>query len=536
MAWSKIDDQFTIDDIGARLLANLARGIYNHEAVLREYVQNACDAYAALPVLPEYAAIKISIEDEDTIAIQDDGIGMDLKDIKASKKIAVSPKSDMEGMTGFRGIGIWAGFQACDQLEIVTTKAGSSHRFRLQIDFADILEHVDEDINIKALLDGRFRIHQEDTQADDHYTRVRLIGLQGDYRKLTEREELERIASQILPSKIDENFKYNKAISQFLDPIYGYQEYSILVEGGEVFRQFPEGLGEPRTHILKRDGEEYGRVWYCSGNRSLKIKRFEYRNFRLRARNFAVGRIGIYDDEDGSGYGIIKTTTLRSTAHLNWHVGEIHITHPDIRPDTPRSSLELDGLARRGIEEIRTFYEDCISDSRARSDFNKYREQVERSEQLFAKNAQPELQVAKSLLYELNNQEQETRGRRPADKIKSRLRELLGAREFKARRRKQIAILNKYIMDSTPSPKTDPGATGKTATQENARQDQPTTKEASSQSSSESNLSSLPVNFEKLLSDIFAAVESKVAADDELYAEICEAIQNVFKGQGLIDA
>ena len=61
MSWSTIKDEFTIDDIGARLLANLAKGIYSYEAVLREYVQNACDAYRALGHSEETETIKITI-------------------------------------------------------------------------------------------------------------------------------------------------------------------------------------------------------------------------------------------------------------------------------------------------------------------------------------------------------------------------------------------------------------------------------------------------------------------------------------------
>ena len=115
MGWKQISDAFTIDDIGARLLANLARGIYSHEAVLREYVQNACDAYKELPILPDYPTINIRVVSEDTITIQDSGVGMDEQRIKDCKKIAVSPKAAFHGeMTGFRGIGIWAGFQECE--------------------------------------------------------------------------------------------------------------------------------------------------------------------------------------------------------------------------------------------------------------------------------------------------------------------------------------------------------------------------------------------------------------------------------------
>src|SRR5688500_9161259 len=127
MAWDKIADEMNIEDIGASLLANLAKGIYSREGVLREYVQNACDACDEWEMQSgsqsSNAVVKITIDGPDSISIQDQGIGMTLKAIKEAKKIAVSPKAG-EHLTGFRGIGIWAGFQACDILEVVSTSKG----------------------------------------------------------------------------------------------------------------------------------------------------------------------------------------------------------------------------------------------------------------------------------------------------------------------------------------------------------------------------------------------------------------------------
>jgi HSP90 family molecular chaperone len=74
--WKDVKDQFTIEDIGAPLLANLAKGIYTPEAMLREYVQNAGDAYFELEDKThkkhrsEEKAIDIYYADERTIAIQ----------------------------------------------------------------------------------------------------------------------------------------------------------------------------------------------------------------------------------------------------------------------------------------------------------------------------------------------------------------------------------------------------------------------------------------------------------------------------------
>ena len=435
MPWTQLNDEFTIDDIGARLLANLARGMYTHEGVLREYVQNACDSYQALEVLPDHPTINIRVVDDITISIQDNGIGMDEEAIKACKKIAVSPKSELDGnMTGFRGIGIWAGFQACCKLEIQTTKQGDGKRYRLLIDFAEILEHVHEDINIKALLDDRFRIEADSAPETDHYTIVKLIGLQGEYqKKLTDVEELQRIVSQNLPCKINPQFEHASALNQHLHEFEGYQEYPILVEGGEVFQQFPADLEVPRFKTLTANGEEYARCWYCSAHRSISPQELQYRSFRLRIRNFAVGPIGIYDDEDGSAFGIVNKLKLSSRTHLHWHVGAIHITNPSIVPDTPRTALELDVLARRAIEEIRSFYEDRIADSRALSQFNtKMKELEDAQEFVTARDAVTPDEISEQL-NKLELQRAFTRGRIPQDKVKRRLRELLSTPELKER-------------------------------------------------------------------------------------------------------
>src|SRR5262249_1985397 len=228
MPWHRLKDELDWNDVGGRLLANIARGIYSHEAVLREYVQNACDAYNMLETFPADASIIISPEGRN-LSIQDFGIGMDEDEIRTVKKIAVSTKADQEDMTGFRGIGIWAGFQACDRLEMVTTKQGIRRRFRLEIDFQDIRSHVDDNINIKALVDPRYHITWDDAPADEHYTRVTLHNVHPDYAGLLQPEELSRIVSQVLPCRLDPSFKHATALQERLNSIPHYQEFPIKV-------------------------------------------------------------------------------------------------------------------------------------------------------------------------------------------------------------------------------------------------------------------------------------------------------------------
>jgi HSP90 family molecular chaperone len=95
MPWNQLADELEWDDVGGRLLANLARGMYIHEAVLREYVQNAADAYKKLDPPADDQSI-VSSPDGNDICIQDTGIGMDERDIRDAKKIAVSTKAGLE--------------------------------------------------------------------------------------------------------------------------------------------------------------------------------------------------------------------------------------------------------------------------------------------------------------------------------------------------------------------------------------------------------------------------------------------------------
>jgi hypothetical protein len=363
----------------------------------------------------------------------------------------------------------------------------------------------------------------------EHFTRVQLIGLQGEYRKLTDREELDRIASQILPCKIDPQFEHSARIASKLSCLDGYQEFSILVEGGEAFRQFPSGLQPPEFVTLKKDGEEYAFAWYCTGDRSITPKGFEYRNFRLRIYNIAVGPAGIFDDEDGSGFGIGRKIRLGSSTHLNWHVGEIHIINPDIKPDTPRTSLELDALSRRAVEEIRSFYEDRIAESRARASFNTHRKTIETCEQKLDQPEPLDVNEARDLLNKLEEQESLLRARRPTDKVKQFIRNFLSQPGIKTKRKQLIKRLQEY----------DGQLVGKRSSRKSSDLEQSTVAFASGNvdgTPQEVGTAKETVDYEQLLSDIFAAIQSKVGDDPELYAEICASVQSVFEANKLLNA
>lgn len=543
--WRIIKDQFSIEDIGAPLLANLAKGIYTPEAMLREYVQNAGDAYFDLEeklnkTLPtDDKTIDIYYPEDGTIAIQDSGIGMALDDVKRFKRIALSSKLGKD-RAGFRGIGIWAGFSACDRLEVETTKAGDSSKYRLTLEFAEMRKSVSQNINIKDLLDKRFSIKSADAVKTEHYTQVRLVGLNEEFADLLRAEELERIASEILPCRFNPKFKYAEAITKRLSQIDGYQEFAIKVSDTEVFKSHGGNPEEPEFETLKRDDEDYAFVWYC---KSPTMRSFSIApsNFRLRVKNIAVGGPGMYSTEHGAHWGLTgAAATLASSELLDWYMGEIHVTNPDVKPNTPRSELELDSISRKTIGLIRGFYGERIAFRRANSNVNSHKTQVyDTSQQIDAgANFQPD--EAARRLKTLKKYEQLSRSRSqskdPQDKVVKYERQLLKALEAKEpellnKRRAVIAHLEGIAATAGKNTsKKKPNESGK-ARGDNSSKSKNGTKETSDATGPQPQ--GLP-DFEQILAEITQLIEKRLSDQDDLATDLSAAIEEIFKEHGLL--
>jgi hypothetical protein len=545
--WRIVKDQFTIEDIGAPLLANLAKGIYTPEAMLREYVQNAGDAYfdleeklnKALPT--DDKAIDIYYPEDETIAIQDSGIGMDLEDVKRFKRIALSSKLGKD-RAGFRGIGIWAGFSACDSLEVETTKVGEPNKYRLTLQFAEMRKSVSENINIKELLDKRFAIRVAEADKAEHYTQVKLIRLNEEFADLLRPEELERIASEILPCRFNPKFKFAEIITKRLKQIDGYQEFAVKVADTEVFKGYSGNPIEPEFEILKRDDEEYAFVWYCT---SPTMRSFSEapNNFRLRVKNIAVGGPGMYSTEQGAPWGITGTSALLASGELlDWYIGEIHVTSSDVKPNTPRSELELDSTSRKTISLIRAFYGERIAFRRASSNVNSHKTQVyDTSQQIQAGGTfQPE--DAARRLKTLKKYEQLSRARSlskdssPQDKVQKYERRILKALEAKEtelaiKRREVVKFLEGITSASSNGGSRRKASDAGKARGEASSKSKNATQETANAQGRERGV--LP-DFEQVLAEITQLIEKRLADQDELATDLAEAIEEIFKEHGLL--
>jgi len=537
MAWEEIKDQFSIEDIGAPLLANLAKGIYSPEAVLREYAQNAADAYVDLEEvlkkkLPATEKpIDIYLQDDSTLSVQDSGIGMNLQEIKHYKRIALSPKLGKD-RAGFRGIGIWAGFSACDTLQVETTKYGDSNKYRLTLLFGEMRKFVEHNIDVKQLVDKRFKIEMETARTADHYTQVRLINLHNEFKDLLKPEELERIVTQILPCRINPKFKHAEKITQKLRAIDGYQEFVINVKDVEVFKEFPLNATDPTFVTLEEDGGECAFAWYCASPTVRSFKPSEGSNFRLRVRNIGVGGPGIYSQENGSHWGV--RNQISSPELLDWYFGEIHILDPAIKPNTPRSELELDATSRNTITKIRDFYEDRITYRRANSDVNSHIKQVTTTTELIAKGTSFEVEDAARLLKDMNKYDSLLKPKKAQlsdiDVEKRKILKQIEADNPTIAKNRRDAI--EFLEKITGSLSGGKGKKGKTSKSE--KSSPAATPSSNGGPAATSGVGTSLFDYEKLFDDIAVVIEKHLDNQEGLATKLTEAVEDVFKRHGLL--
>ena len=120
---------FTKEDIGGEILPILTTGLYRNTLdALREYIQNAVDA--------EADDIELVI-DPDVVSLTDNGTGMVSEQARNAIRFGVSDKSPLENV-GFRGIGIYSGFNICDSLEVYTKAKADGNTYKLMFDFYGI--------------------------------------------------------------------------------------------------------------------------------------------------------------------------------------------------------------------------------------------------------------------------------------------------------------------------------------------------------------------------------------------------------------
>lgn len=329
--------EYTLDHFGMAILASLAKGgQHSEQAILREYIQNAIDATnrEELAVLNEYTPeVTISVQGR-SLFVYDNGIGMDWETIDLARSIAISEKAMLAIVQGgFRGIGLWSGISIAEQLIVVTTMLSDTTVYILEIDFAEIARLSETTETVRALED-HVRIYRHRTPAapEDHYTQVQLKNIASPYFEFF--EDTEDVVTYIagnLPVKFNPDFPYSDQIVDDLRAnVADFAFADVRVDGRNVFNLYSSKLDvkAPKFCTLKHEGETLAYMWYCIREDNRKVRDDRVANLAIRAKGYQVG---------SRGY-LLRDVTDKHL--MNWYTGEVHVIHPDLRPDVKRMELE----------------------------------------------------------------------------------------------------------------------------------------------------------------------------------------------------
>lgn len=351
------------DDIGGELIAILSKGLYTNPLdCLREYAQNGVDARATTITL------KIT---GNTVMIFDDGVGMGLAELLEAKKFGLSPKSIVQHV-GFRGIGIYSGFDLCRRLVVTSKRAGAAAVFRLFFEFAKMKEQLERERNdpdairtsLVDLLTAHTTVSRIDDAPDaDHYTTVELRDIQPEHiALLSDRRRLREYLLQNLPIAFAPSFAHGAVIDTRLrEMVPGYNPIAVKLQldgqpeetvqkYGPTHKQLADHAGDPDKNnkplpvlplslatplfreVRNSAGTAVAFYWACLNQERARLEPKEekpqFEGFIYKVKGFAIG-----DRE--------KLRALFPRPQLYpWFTGEVYVIDPTVVPNAERNDFE----------------------------------------------------------------------------------------------------------------------------------------------------------------------------------------------------
>ena len=241
---SKFEDRLTMQ-VSPRIIQLISSGLYRSPAsAIKELISNAFDADAgevAIKFKFDYNRGSIILK---TLSVEDDGDGMDLKDLKyAFGHIGGSIKTIKKGekthkgrnIIGNLGIGMLAIASACRSFKIRTKKRDEQREYTADISLAffDNVQAATETMDKFSI--GNVIIKSAGIESYDHYTKIEIE----DFRPPFLAAVLNDLGNSFLfQNKLenengDENI-YEKYFEGFIDHIYDKKKMGNLQQLDEI--------------------------------------------------------------------------------------------------------------------------------------------------------------------------------------------------------------------------------------------------------------------------------------------------------------
>lgn len=392
------------DYVYGHIIEAITGGLYpNQLDVIREYLQNSCDA------IKEHvnnskndderddriskSKIEVSIKGG-SLFIHDNATGMDRALLNEYRKIGFSRKPYGE-YAGWRGIGKAAGMSVAEKL-IVTTSIGDGKVHYLVFDSIEmnrlIREYRErgENIRLNELITrfSTIETHEEETES---FTTVELHKVKSDAQDLLDAKKIISHIALIAPVPFDPEFEYaDEIVSRLESHLPEYLPINIFVGKTQVFKPYLHQWRDFKTDadfdkidkpqflpIYDESKELIAYCWYCmhSDRGQIKTKRIvhetevEVCGLFYRIHDIRIG------DHNLTRKSLWTTTPERSL----WALGEIHIVDDSVEPTSDRNDF-LDNLGRfRLYDECRVIAKEISGEAGTLSKESKAKEKIESS-------------------------------------------------------------------------------------------------------------------------------------------------------------
>jgi hypothetical protein len=330
---------FTDAAVGAKLLEAITAGLYDGNLnCLREYVQNSIDSKAK--------KVDITFENSGTtLIIQDNGEGMDEKELREALEIGKSNKTGPA--IGWRGIGIWSGVPTCRRIVIITKKL-KSQKFRVEIDADKLRERYNENISaIKVLSEvtgeiEKIDIGKDESLAGTQNTIIRLEEILPNQRTIFVDKDIKEFLGRNLPVPFDDSkFKFAGEVNQKLkENNVPLNEIDLYFEKEKIYR--PPNASEmffakvfDKKFVIKGQTVAYG--WFLSSKDNRKLQP-PNRGIYYKKKGVTIGDETLVSKQSKVGYS-------------QWQYGEIHVLANSLKENASRNNFEANN------DVLEPFYE-----------------------------------------------------------------------------------------------------------------------------------------------------------------------------------
>lgn len=340
--------------VGKNLIDILMFSMYpDCKIIYREYIQNAFDAIikaVSKGILSQVKDGMISITtstSQRVVEIRDNGTGIPSDEVAPLLLNVADSQKDGITQAGQYGIGRLVGAGYCNQLIFETSAKGEKISSQVTFDVVkarEIMFDTSDKSSTEDVIDAITTLTTYETaEEDEHYFIVKLIGIGESYDILLDEKTIAAYIQEVAPIDYSMPFKSSvmqKSIAENTDFAKCYKELQFvkisLNEETDLRKKYGlkvDGTGDRiyDAEFFTIEDDKFGRLawgWFALTKFTKAIPASDSkRGIRLRKMNIQLGNGNLLDQY------------FSETRGNNYFYGEIHATHPHLRPDSSRSGL-----------------------------------------------------------------------------------------------------------------------------------------------------------------------------------------------------